>query len=99
MKHTQGEWKAVTDKGQHSGRFFAVNSVDENITTAIVYGKDENEQAANAKLIAAAPELLKALESAVVDLRAAYELLKIDKQDDSTKFLQSLESAIKKAAV
>lgn len=68
MKHTQGEWKAVRKQGTHIHRIVS-NDCQEIADTLMPYGLDENSRSevvkqaeANAKLIAAAPELLEALQ-------------------------------------
>lgn len=58
MIHTKGEWTLM--KNIHSTHYrFSIVAKDENV----LVGKADDE--ANAKLIAAAPELLKALEDLV----------------------------------
>lgn len=61
-KHTKGPWRAILQSdGSHV-------VVDENNRS--VLHRDANEQRTNAALIAAAPDLLKALKKATQDLRS-----------------------------
>ena len=64
MKHTQGEWKVKLWPDKDLG-FVAtsIETVPESNKFSIcdVYGNNTKEQQANAKLIAAAPDLLNAL--------------------------------------
>jgi len=64
MKHTKGEWKYFKANGNHI-------ISNENGCIADVYcneSEDEETELANAKLIAAAPDLLKAL----MDIKILY---------------------------
>ena len=58
MKHTEGTW--ITKDGQ-------IYPQETGKTLALIpyYDKDNEEQEANAKLLAAAPDLLKALQYAI----------------------------------
>jgi len=65
-KHTQGEWKWFQNLTSFNGMPFvnlniAINHPDEdNICNLTVKASNQDEAVANAKLIAAAPELLEA---------------------------------------
>ena len=58
--HTPGPWHI----GGHNGGDLIMATGDDEGVLATVYGTTQNEYAANARLIAAAPELLAALEMA-----------------------------------
>ena len=58
MTHTKGPWKANKEE---EGQWDIDAWFDESVTVAVVL--NEPEAQANARLIAAAPELLEALES------------------------------------
>lgn len=63
--HTPGPWKAVEANTDYSGTFNRILSIsDAEIAPARAYGDTEEQRHANARLIAAAPDLLAALESA-----------------------------------
>lgn len=66
-QHTPGPWKVTANDGWHSSPIVIVNC-EESIAQASPIGSVE-EQSANAKLIAAAPELLEALQ-AIMELPA-----------------------------
>lgn len=73
MQHTPGPWKARPLGDPFNGRFQINNEEGEHrIYVALVY--DYHQPEANANLIAAAPELLQALENLVqlVDVIAKY---------------------------
>lgn len=90
IKHTLGEWICEIQNGVRFGAFDAVSKSDGSATIAIVYGQNDDERRANAKLISAAPELLEALRffvnSGVSDSSGAYHFA-----------VESAKSAIKKA--
>lgn len=72
MKHTKGEWYASESVNLHEQRVIAVEGTGQTI--AVCYGV--NEVAANAHLIAAAPELLemcKRLFTDAVDSERAFD--------------------------
>lgn len=63
MNHTPGPWETNTEDSERGHSIFAAN--DELVATAWFVWDNDNEgrQANNAKLIAAAPDLLEALEA------------------------------------
>ena len=62
-KHTPGPWKAVNGDNDLSGYFIRILSIsDAEIAPARAYGDNKEQRQANARLIAAAPELLAALQ-------------------------------------
>lgn len=63
MKHTKGEW-GVSKEPFSLLVTHGVNGQKESICQISQRYKSEEEQSANARLIAAAPDLLEALESA-----------------------------------
>ena len=64
-KHTKGEWEL--ESTMYSNRT-AINSLCNKDRHTVIesYVEDNNEQEANAKLIAAAPELLEALNNLIL---------------------------------
>ena len=71
-QHTQGKWQVITSTyssalfGSHTGFDILGNKGKRsicNVTLNNAVGIPENERKANAKLIAAAPELLEALQN------------------------------------
>ena len=84
-KHTPGPWKVIPYTNQHGVETTAISSDDDmrNITYALPYNSPQAE--ANARLIAAAPDLLEAL-------KYARRFLKPDQAD-----LDFIDSAIAKA--
>ncbi len=93
--NTPKPWKVYSD-GTHtfvassSGRVIAVDLYDENTDTPI------DEVDANARLIAAAPELLDAAETAVEIIRDSYGQNEVDIPCDC-QAVNVLERAIKQA--
>jgi hypothetical protein len=88
MKHTQGEWEHVIEKdGMNNNDVIKHNN--QYIATIHVTGSGK-EWNANAKLIAAAPDLLRALEMCVKLLYAC----RFNSNDDQ---VAEAEAAIKKA--
>ena len=87
--HTQGEWKV--------NAFWAV--VDENdYGIAQIHGiVNEKNWEANAKLIAAAPDLLEALESVALDLFYQIESTHGEKTANKYPSITQAKKAIKKA--
>lgn len=88
MKHTKGPWDFFSGMGG-----WYINS-KEGKTVADAYGENKEEAKANAKLIAAAPDLLEALQDIV-----AYENRCRAKGDPaiSDHWLDKCTDAIKKA--
>jgi len=64
-KHTPGPWIAAAygDYGDYDGKCRVILGEGGDIRTAVVLGFNNPENAANARLIAAAPDLLEALSS------------------------------------
>lgn len=62
--YTPGPWKVVV-KGEN---YFGINSADGNICILAAEARKEIDKKANARLIAAAPELLEALQAAEAEL-------------------------------
>jgi hypothetical protein len=91
FKGTQGEWKFECTSEVESGLDIFIHKGDQAV--AWVYRssiRTSVEQGlSNAKLIAAAPELLKALQDAVEVIRAGY--------DENDKAFNQAETAINKA--
>lgn len=70
--HTEGPWELGAEGNGAVGSVYCNNSMGSRV--AIVFGKGQEysvfsdaEEAANARLIAAAPELLEALQAVVAD--------------------------------
>jgi hypothetical protein len=102
MAHTPGPWRAVK---QNVESFYVIYAG--KIQVADLYGitgeRDEegqdefisnDESAANARLIAAAPDLLEACETALADCQL---LEKIYRTEKDYKLMALLSAAIKKA--
>ena len=89
MKHTQGTW--IAKDGQ-------IYPEETGKTLALIpyYDKDDNEQKANAQLIASAPELLETCKMALIEYRGLKNRVDIvelgcDGNDDAcTNLLLSL---------
>jgi len=81
MEHTQGEWFAK------DGQIYPIET---GKTLAVIpyYDKDNKEQEANSKLIAASPDMLEACKLALVVLRGL---------DSSALVIPILEETINKA--
>ena len=62
MKHTPGIWQINNEEG-NIGAIEIQSKDDLNATLVLVYGRTKELRESNARLIAAAPELLEALES------------------------------------
>jgi len=66
-KHTPGPWKA----SPASGVVWDAAGTPVAVTSGLINGPANGERGANACLIAAAPELLKALQAVLIDAEAA----------------------------
>lgn len=85
-KHTKGKWEIIGFAGEHDEAGAAIKCNDEFIcTTSHVRNNNWDEYYANAKLIAAAPELLEALISMreIVTIHVLYPQIKL--MDDAIK--------------
>ena len=85
-KHTKGPWTA-TKHDQHWVRVNVTIKAGGNMWVAFMPDEDKEEKMANARLMAAAPELLEALES----------LLEQTRQYGHTAEIKAAEAAIAKA--
>jgi hypothetical protein len=61
-KHTKGEWRRFTNQATRRGEIFIENENGRTVA-AISVQRDAEEERANARLIAAAPELLAVCEA------------------------------------
>lgn len=77
MKHIPGPWYATTRVGREPWDWVVASAADPNIEICQMFhdGTDENERGeANAKLVAAAPDLLKAATAALASHAAGFML-------------------------
>ena len=63
-QHTPGPWTVATRIAHDDSRLFAELNAARSDASVIIEAADPDEEQANARLIAAAPELLRALEFA-----------------------------------
>lgn len=92
--HTPGPWKAVEANTDYSGTFNRILSIsDAEIAPARAYGDTEEQRHANARLIAAAPDLLDACKNIV----AACELTEDAYYDAIDTAMNIARAAIAKA--
>ena len=84
-QHTPGPWSIAEGEPD-----WAI--VTENVLVASVHGEDTENQEANARLIAAAPELLGALRTAVFHLMG-----KARRDPDEREVIEQMRDAIAKA--
>lgn len=92
MKHTKGEWKVVHEINVMSKSGRPICACGTQISNESRMGRDVNE--ANAKLIAAAPELLEAI--IIANEQLTY-LNEHNPKKHTTGILDMLQQAIKKA--
>ena len=88
MKHTQGEW-SIYKNGLHNGFSINVKNTIEDDVCKINNSRPDAE--ANAKLISAAPDLLKALQS----IKRWYEAGETEKTFVKNKMYKAIEKATK----
>ena len=101
MKHTQGECQLATDRKNYEFKEScsadmdckAVN-IDGHEGAIMVWGVNDEEHEANAKLIAAAPDLLEALKSAKNQI-----ILNLNNSPVEVSTLKKIDDAIKKATL
>ena len=95
MKHTKGPWKACEHGGYGDYDGNCIVILGDDLRVAIVLGSDNEETNANARLIAAAPDLLEALENLhanIAEYARINNLGGFDNQD-----MQQARAAIAKA--
>ncbi len=87
MKHTKGKWEATEQEGKVGHCFQAQVFSEEGNSIAILNSTIKEEEAtANAKLIAAAPELLEEVElSYLIIQMAANDSIEVAVKTDSTR--------------
>jgi hypothetical protein len=90
-KHTQGEWE-VENKTSAHGDYFVVKSNTISICNITTRNYEQSEY--NAKLIAAAPNLLEALKSALASLLAL-----TGNPTEEWEEVKQAKDAIKKATI
>ena len=112
-KHTPGKWTLVKNtSGSHSTPPYIIveDTHSKNIATVIPYASMEPEEIeANARLIAAAPELLAALKKIIANPRradkasVAYEIGKnlplSERMEEERQWYKQIISAVEKATV
>jgi|SRR5690554_5964859 len=91
-KHTPGPWFINRESEDVIEGKLSIESVNaETQLSYFIAQVDEcKSQEANARLIAAAPELLEALESAVTQMRIAYECVEAGRYDEALIHLGSM---------
>jgi len=98
LKHTKGKWNVIQPVNQN---YLVVKSDDKVLHICEIlkgtYTIDKTEAEANAKLIAAAPEMLKYCIAAYTVLRDNKKFIPEDKQQTLSLFMESMERVIKKA--
>lgn len=92
MKHTKGEWKWINQTTQ-SGDYYKVTG--EAVSVCNITTRDSKQAEANAKLIAAAPELLEACEQAF----NMCDMLRMPTESDLKNMATFLKAAINKATL
>ena len=71
-KHTLGPWRVVPLAGVYNGRLSVQNSAGRTIVDVLLEPEDEQEDEANARLIAAAPDMLAALKEGDSELLGGF---------------------------
>ena len=99
--HTPGDWKSEYDFTRTS-KHLKIKTQDGGLIASVYLHMGQPEAEANAKLIAAAPDLLEANISALACLVSLRELLRLDKSendfsDEVIDCIKELNAAIKKA--
>jgi hypothetical protein len=92
-KHTPGPWEAQCETDYLRAQVWA-----EGRQLAEVYGESRLARAANTYLIAAAPELLKALQDIIVEFWAEYEFpQRAPEQSPTVKEIRKAQRVVRKA--
>ena len=95
-KHTKGPWTA-TKHDQHWVRVNVTIKAGGNTWVAFMPDEDKEERMANARLMAAAPDLLEALENAVSELDYLTVAPDSDYARPDDEIIKAAEAAIAKA--
>ena len=95
--HTPGPWKAA-EREDRNGYLRIFSLSDAECAPALAYGDNKYQREANARLIAAAPEMLEALIGASETLLATYDILRdYELRAGLWEAYDLCQSAIKKA--
>lgn len=99
-KHTPGPWNLKNPTAKYAAYnnlwFCIIESEDRRIIQKI-YGRSKEEAEANAKLIAAAPDLLNNLESLILSIMAHPDYASGEEGDEWHDLIEIAEETIKKA--
>lgn len=101
MKHTKGEWEIT---GESYGNYITVGNENRKTIARIPWisqtdvDNGSEEDSANAKLIAAAPDLLEALDSVMTALSPAFNFdFEMSRHEEGYEYIDKALKAIKKA--
>jgi len=97
-QHTPGPWEAVIDSQTPSWVWVAPADWHTRVCRVVLYAYEKEEQQANARLIAAAPDLLAALEAGAECLVSWMEMADPDYvREPDEQVLAAMRAAIAKA--
>jgi hypothetical protein len=100
QKHTQGPWKsnypAITSQGDMALTVAVVLSREDNKARIDSAAKNKDEAMANAALIAAAPDLLTALQESLIELGEYMKICPYDKALDLAGVITGVRCALAK---
>lgn len=86
-KHTPGPWKIVGSKGYDGTRHYCVFSED-GVLLGNACARGAKQRKADARLMAAAPELLDALKEAVLENMCTNHISYGDREEDCPNFIR-----------